>query len=879
VSADTGDIPSTLPDHLLRLALSRPADAYTEATRLLARRPGPAAASIAHQARAIVSRDNGHSAEALAELRVALRLAHRSADPGRAIEVEATLGMTLGLAGRTAQGLAVLDGAVRKSNGALAGRVLMRRANLLRIVGRYDEALADLRRGISLLRRADDHVWEARSRTNRFLIYMALGQTARADRDLAIAERLFAAAGQDLESAITLQNRADVAYQAGDLPLALGFLDEAEARYTTLGTHRPTVAIDRCTVLLAAGLAAEAVAATEAALRRQNRFGGEATSAAELLFAVATAAEAARQPALAAARAAAARRLFRRQGRHGWHVRASFIELQARHAAGSLTRRLRRQARELADQLETLNAPEAPAAHLLAGRLAAERGLDAQADRHFARAARFRHRGPAFGHASGWLAQALRAETRGAIAGVLAACRHGLRAAGEHQRSLAAPELRAHAAAYGADLAAVAQRHAIRRGDARMLLSWSERWRASALALPSVRPPDDRELAAELAALRDVVRRLTAASLADEPSDRLLIERRRLEEAIRSRTRRLRTDASDRNATPNGEAGDVGLLLDGLDDHVLVEITGVDGTVYATTAGSRRVRTHRVGTVAAAIREVDLVRFQLGRLAYGRVPPGPLDDLAEAGLRLQRALFGDAAADLVGHPVVVVPPARLHAVPWPMLPILRPASFVVAPSAATWLRAGRLPAPRRRRVVLVAGPGLPATATEITRIERRYPGALVLRDGAATAEATLAALDGAWTAHVSAHGVFRADNPLFSALSLDDGPLTVYDLCRLRRSPRRLVLSSCESAVAAPVGPDELLGTVTALVALGTTSLLASIVPVNDVATAPLMVRFHERLAAGDSFGSALCAVRAAADAVGDPVVTATALSFVALGR
>ena len=125
--------------------------------------------------------------------------------------------------------------------------------------------------------------------------------------------------------------------------------------------------------------------------------------------------------------------------------------------------------------------------------------------------------------------------------------------------------------------------------------------------------------------------------------------------------------------------------------------------------------------------------------------------------------------------------------------------------------------------------------------------------------------------------MFRAESPLFSSLLLDDGPLTVYDLGRLRRAPLRLVLSSCESGLAVRVGADELLGMVSALVPLGTASLLASVVPVNDLATVAFMVAFHDGVSAGSSFADALLAAQQRAG--DDPVAVATAFSFVALGR
>jgi tetratricopeptide (TPR) repeat protein len=854
-------------DELLRLALARPAEAVVAADHVLAGHPDPRTASIARQTRAIVFRDAGRYVEAVRELRRALRLADTSGDRGRRIDVQATLGATLVISGRTTTGLATLDAAVAESTGHLAGRVLLRRGHQLVTLGRPAAALADLTRAIRLLHRAGDALWEARALNNRFDVYAMTGQTTRAHRDLDRAERLFRQIGQDLEAAIAVHGRAEIALHAGDVPAALRYLDEAADRYQALGYYAPDLVFDRCRVLLAAGLADEASQEADAGV---ERLAGRSADRAELLFAAARAAQAAGRPQDAAARATAARDLFRAQRRDWWAARAEFVLVQSRYDAGQRDGRVRASAARIADRLAELGAEEASAAHLLAGRMAAAAGRTEDADRHLARAAQSRRQGPTFGHAAGWLAQALRADARGSTAAALHACRRGLLAAADHQRRLGAVELRIHAARYGVELAAIGQRHAVGRGDARMLLAWSERWRASALASPHARSPEDAELAADLTALRGVMSRLDSARAAQSPTDRLERERRRLEQAVRSRTRR--TGSPEPRAAARTDA-----TLDRLGDHLLVELVALDDTLYAITARRGRTRLHVVGPVANAIREVDLARFMLRRLARGHPPPGSLERLAVAGDRLQAALLGRAVSDIGLRPVVIAPPGPLHAVPWAMLPALRGVPWSVVPSAAMWVQADQRARPRRRRTVVVVGPDLPGTLAEAGRIAAQYPSPVVLSHGAATAARVLAALDGAAVAHIATHGVFRADNPLFSALQVHDGPLTVYDLSRLRRSPYHLVLSSCESGVSAPAAGDELLGMISVLVPLGTTSLLASVVPVNDAAAGPLMVAFHAGLRAGAAFPEALRDARASMS--GDPVDVATGLAFVALGR
>ena len=55
-----------------------------------------------------------------------------------------------------------------------------------------------------------------------------------------------------------MQARGLVAAASGHVPEALEYFAEAGRRYDQLGTPVPDLAIDRCAVLLSAGLAADA---------------------------------------------------------------------------------------------------------------------------------------------------------------------------------------------------------------------------------------------------------------------------------------------------------------------------------------------------------------------------------------------------------------------------------------------------------------------------------------------------------------------------------------------------------------------------------------------------------------------------------------------
>lgn len=108
------------------------------------------------------------------------------------------------------------------------------------------------------------------------------------------------------------------------------------------------------------------------------------------------------------------------------------------------------------------------------------------------------------------------------------------------------------------------------------------------------------------------------------------------------------------------------------------------------------------------------------------------------------------------------------------------------------------------------------------------------------------------TLHLSTHGEFRPDNPLFSGLALADGWLTTLDIFNLRLRASLVTLSACQTGRSLVGGGDELLGLMRAFLAAGASSLVATYWAVEDKTTAVLMESFYQAMAENQTKGSAL---------------------------
>jgi tetratricopeptide (TPR) repeat protein len=567
---------------------------------------------------------------------------------------------------------------------------LLPRAHCLRginfcVAGDHLRAHHALSLAIRGFRRYPDQHWLANALNARGIASIGLHRLPAATRDLTRAGAQYAQLGQPERAALCIHNRGCVALQAGDIPAALRLFDDA-VRAGLRVNARPEALIDRATALMRAGLVAEAGTALAEAAHRLGAAGRNMRLADAWLMLASCAGD------IPAARRAIA--LFRAQRRTGWLAAAEAIHLRLTLGPDSLPL-----ARRLANRCAHYGFPvEAAELRLATGHRDLLKSLQAN-----------RFSGPRRLRVLGWTARARLAALEGNRRGVFAACRAGLRVAGDEPGELVQIALAAASGKPGA------------------VLRWAELCRVS---IP------------ELAA------------------------------ALGRRT--------------------------------LLRFVAHEGKLLAVSVVDGRVRCHDLGTPPDA----EALRFALVRRRE-----------TELAQRIDATLLAPVRELIEDRSLVVVPAGGLHGLPWAALPSCFGRPVSVAPSAAAWLHASRLPY-SWDDPVWVAGPGLRHADLEVVALHRSFGGRL-LTGIKSTVDSVRCTAEGAGLVHIAAHGRYRLEAPLYSYLELADGPLYGHDL-----APRVLVLSACEGALSATLRPR-------------TRALIASTVPVADDGAARLMTVLH----------------------------------------
>ncbi len=325
-------------------------------------------------------------------------------------------------------------------------------------------------------------------------------------------------------------------------------------------------------------------------------------------------------------------------------------------------------------------------------------------------------------------------------------------------------------------------------------------------------------------------------------------------ELLRDRRRRVEKRGP---ALADLPAGDPDRIARGLaPDEVIVSYLVTGGRVLALVLGADRRRAVLLPVPAAETEaRIRHARFQLESAVLAGLRPGVnlafLRRSAEASLAaVHEAILAPLAPEL--------PPAgRLHVIPHrflhhaPLECLHDGTDYLESRLAVDRLALAEAPAPRRTLGRRLPGPPLVAgtlrdgpaeVEAEVEAVARALGRrrARVMRDPV-TSELLEAMEDASWI-HLSAHGVFREDNPAFSAVRTGDGALFLDDVLHRRLRASVVVLSACNTGHVMNGGGEDLSGVAHGFLASGAGALLAGLWRIHDAATRRLMTAFYSRV-------------------------------------
>lgn len=314
------------------------------------------------------------------------------------------------------------------------------------------------------------------------------------------------------------------------------------------------------------------------------------------------------------------------------------------------------------------------------------------------------------------------------------------------------------------------------------------------------------------------------------------------------------------------------------DNEVLIDTWVGNDASFAFAVTRDEMRFARLAPGAEVRRRLGLWRELLTSVArkdHGRVTVAALERTAAA---IGTELFGAFDDLLKRHArVIIAPDGPLNLVPLDLLatrstgaPLLEGHTVVTVPSATVLLHLRARPEPGRsatlRTLALLGatrpnGTPLGGARREADRLAARFAG-VDRRSGTSfdPSAATLSAYD---VVHVAAHTTVYDQRPWHSGIFLGGGAIEsqrrywrASDVAAMRLPARLVVLSGCESAGGRIVSGEGVLGLTAAFLSTGVPCVVATLWPVDDLATSRLMEAFYDAMAGGEDAAAALRTAR-----------------------
>jgi len=236
--------------------------------------------------------------------------------------------------------------------------------------------------------------------------------------------------------------------------------------------------------------------------------------------------------------------------------------------------------------------------------------------------------------------------------------------------------------------------------------------------------------------------------------------------------------------------------------------------------------------------------------------------------KLGEALLGPLKLS-PGERLVIVPHGPLHYLPFQALRlggryVIETHPVSVAPSMSIAVQLA-LRSPRVEPSLTAFGNpriedkyDLPGAVVEVEELAKSFPRNAVYLGAAATKTQFRDAVVNAPLMHVAAHAEADQIDPLYSRILLanEDGKqnfLEAHEILDMSMQGNALVtLSACESGLGRIAQGDEVLGFTRSFLSAGTSSLISSLWPVSDDATAILMGTLYAELAKGRDIQQAM---------------------------